>query len=152
MKLVNVQVKGIETLQRKLEELPRRVRSKVTRKAVMAGSTIVLQAARRSVVRRTGLLKKSLGRKGKTTKQGYYVRIGSRRGFQVDRNGKIYNPSRVAHLVEKGAQPHQIVSRRHPGARKQPFLNPALDQNIGQIKATMASKMAADIAAEAKAS
>lgn len=135
-----------------MQELPRRVRSKVTRKAVMAGSTIVLQAARRSVARRSGVLAKSLGRKGKTTKQGYYVKVGSRRGFQVDRNGMIYNPTRVAHLVEKGTKPHQIVSRRHPGARKQPFLNPALDQNISQIKATMASKMAAEIAAEAKSS
>ncbi len=148
----SVQIKGAEALQRKLQELPRRVRSRVTRKAVMTGSTIVLQAARRSVARRSGLLAKSLGRKGKTTKQGFYVKIGSRRGFQVDRNGKVYNPTRIAHLVEKGTQPHQIVSRRHPGARRQPFLNPALDQNLGQVKSAIAAKMASEIAAEAKSS
>jgi HK97 gp10 family phage protein len=150
MQMMTVQLRGAEALQRKLQELPKRVRSKVTRKAVMAGSTVVLQAARSSVPTRTRQLKKSLGRKGKTTRQGYYVKIGSRRGFSIPLGSKTYNPSRIAHLAEHGARPHVIRSRRHPGARPQPWLNPALERNLGQVKSTMASKMATEIAQEAR--
>lgn len=150
MQMMTVQVRGAEALQRKLDVLPKRVRSKVTRKAVTAGSTIVLQAARQNVPTRTKQLKKSLGRKGKTTKQGYYVKIGSRRGFNITVGGRTYNPSRIAHLAEHGAKPHVIRSRRHPGAKPQPWLNPALERNLGQVKSTMASKMASEIEQEAR--
>lgn len=149
MKLLSVDVRGSESLQRKMRELPSRVRSRVTRNAVNAAATIVLQAARRLVPRRTRLLAKSLGRRGKTSKHGYYQKIGARRSFQVTLNGRVYRASRVTHLVEKGVRPHMIASRRHPGARPKPFLEPALRTNIHQVKTTMASKMWSGIEAEA---
>ena len=156
---------GGPELARKLKVLPDRVQTRVVRKAINKGATVILQAAKRNVPRRSRQLQRSLGRKVKSRKGRYAVVIGSRRGFKtVDDKGRAYNPTRVVHLVEKGTKAHsiprpargllgRIALRRetspHPGARPQPFLKPAFQQNRGAVMAAMKSQLGKEIEREA---
>lgn len=163
--LVTAKVEGEKKLTRVMQQLPRRVASKVTRKAVNAGARIVSRDAKRMAPRgKTKLLSKSIGVKGKTTKQGYYAKIGTRRGFAITGpNGRKYDPVRIVHLEEKGTQPHQIPVRgllarrlrtksiQHPGARPHPFIRPALENNLGQVQGTIRGRLWEGIQQEAKA-
>lgn len=152
---------GVTQLQRQLRELPKRVAKKVTRNAVNAGARIVSRDAKRLARRgATKLLAKSIGVKGKQSKQGFYAKIGARRGYATEVNGRKYDPVRIVHLIEKGTKPHQIRMRgmvgkkarviKHPGSRAYPFIKPALDNNLGQVQATMRNKLWAGIQEEAK--
>ena len=77
------------------------------------------------------------------------------------------NPTKYAHLVEGGTKPHALGSgsrltlgrksytragpqsgRRHPGARAQPFLKPAMDANVGQAKEIIIATINAELAKE----
>jgi HK97 gp10 family phage protein len=161
---IKIDVAGLDALKRRLEALPRAVRNRVVRKAVNAGSTIVLQAARRKVPVRSRVLKKSLGRKNKTLKTGYVSIIGPRRGHRTQTaSGRPYDPVFTAHLVEGGTKPHQITIRqrkgktlarpqviRHPGSAAQPFMKPALDDNRAAVRNAIAAKMREGIEQEAR--
>lgn len=140
------QIDGLKELQRKLATLPERVQRKVMRPAVNAGATPVLKAARQKAKKRTGLLKKSLGKKVVTNKKRQTVSaiVGPRKGVQADVNGRPYKPSRTAHLVEKGFI--NAAGEHVPG---QPFLNPALEETSGQAVNTMATKLGEGIEREA---
>jgi HK97 gp10 family phage protein len=158
-------VKGVKELERQLRELPRRVSKKVTRKAVDMGARIVSRDAKRLARRgKTKLLAKSIGVRGKQGKNGYSTKIGSRRGFAVTDSGgkKLYDPTRIVHLVEKGTKAHAIPRRgllgkkvkkrqaiAHPGAQPYPFIRPALDNNIGQVQNTIRAKLWSGIQEEA---
>jgi HK97 gp10 family phage protein len=119
------------------------MQNKILRKAVGDASKIVLKTAKQKVPKgETGLLKKSLGRKISVNRRtGRVVAIvGPRTGYKSTKKGKKItklgeqfkaaevNPVRYAHLVEKGT--------KHSAPK--PFLRPALDNNLSQIKATMA--------------
>lgn len=162
--MASYRVEGVAQLQRKLSQYPRAMK-KWTRKAVNAGGTIPLQAGRRNAKEGpTKQLKKSIGRKGKTTKGGYINIIGPRRGFRTTLpGGKVYDPVNTAHLVEGGTKPHKITIRhrrgktlatpqviRHPGARAQPFMKPALENNRAAIQSKIAEKLKEGVIAEAK--
>ncbi len=140
-----VQLTGADKVQGKLNTLRKRVRSKIVRKAVDAGALIVLRSVRSRLKKRTGQAVKALGRKGKTSRFGYYSKVGSRTGFSINYKGRAYDPQKHLHQVEQGTKPHVITSRRgasyrHPGAKPQPSLEPSLTDNIGQIRSTMAQK------------
>lgn len=162
-------VRGVVQLQKQLQELPRRVSKKVTRKAVDMGARIVSRDAKRLARRgKTKLLAKSIGVRGKQGKNGYTAKIGSRRGFAVTNaeGKKLYDPTRIVHLVEKGTKAHAIprLSRglvgkkqekpaiAHPGSQPYPFIRPALDNNLGQVQGTIRDKLWSGIQEEAKKS
>jgi HK97 gp10 family phage protein len=160
---VKVRLDGVKRLQKKLAELPRSARGKISRRAVNAGSLIVLQSARRKVPTRSKVTKKSLGRKGKTGKKGYFSVVGPRHGFKVVNNtGQTYDPAKMAHLIEGGTRPHKIVIRsrfgkplatpqtiNHPGSRAQPFVRPALQDNRSAVINAITQKMREGLAMEA---
>jgi HK97 gp10 family phage protein len=87
-------------------------------------------------------------KKGKPVKHKRKVGTNSK-GEDVYRD-----PVKYAHMVEFGTKPHTVakgdmlarkgrkhrerqIGKKHPGAKPQPFLRPALDKNKGQVKATM---------------
>jgi HK97 gp10 family phage protein len=162
---VKVKMTGVDELKKKLRELPRKMRGKIVRRAVNGGALIVLQSARRHVPVRTRTTKKSLGRKGKTGKKGYYVVIGPRFGHKVvSATGRTYDPAKMAHLIEGGTRPHKIVVRsrfgkpldkpqviHHPGSRAQPFIRPALEDNRAAVQGKIAQLLRDGLAQEARA-
>ena len=119
---------------------------------------------------RLGLLRKSIGLKTKKYGRGVKKRIVGMVGPKISTfyaKGKfISKPYRYAHLVERGASSHAIKPRKlerlntfmgplkegskkqvtlssyqHPGARKEPFMKPALATVGSQIFNRFAEKM-----------
>lgn len=139
-------IKGDKELIRLLNTLGERVQRKALRSAVSAAATPVVKSAKSKVAKRSGLLKKSLGKKIVTNKQTNTVTavIGARKSVQGTVNGKPYRPSRIAHLVEK--------SHIGPGGEYvpgQPFLGPALDETKGQAEGVLTTKLKQAVEREA---
>jgi HK97 gp10 family phage protein len=101
---LRVESKAIASLAARLAQVDR----KAARKAIKAGVNEVTQAvlwdAKALVPKRTGLLRKSLGRKVKSYRGGAVITgiIGPRKGFRTMINGVFVNPVKYAHLVEYG--------------------------------------------------
>ena len=149
-----VHTTGIEQTIRKLDGLKKSMRSRIVRRAVNAGATIILQSSRSLIRRRSGFSAKALGRKGRTKKDEYLVKIGARSSYETVVDGRKHQPFHVLHLIEKGTQPHEITTRRgatyiHPGSKPYPFLQPSLDGNRGQVNTAMSKKIMEGIMQEA---
>jgi len=134
---------GDKELARKLRAMPLKVQKSVLRSAMSKAATPVLQRARQLSPNRSGLLKKSLGKKIKSYKSGtVVVAIGPRMktiGFVA---GKKHVPGRIAHLVEQG----------HEGPRPappHPFLGPAFRSTKSQALDVAQSALAAGVVKEA---
>jgi HK97 gp10 family phage protein len=78
-KFMDIEVKGLQKLEKKLSKLPEKVAKKVVSKAVRAGAKPMLAQARANAPVKTGLTKKSIKirtMKAKWAKPGYGVHIG----------------------------------------------------------------------------
>lgn len=129
---IKARFEGVQSAIQALDGMDKKVRRKGIRKAALAAGTIILKAAKSRVVRETGLLRKSLGKKVKVYTRGVGVAVvGPRLGFkqEVTRRGvKVWsNPVRYAHLVELGTS--------HSAAK--PFLKPALEATRKEVEAAM---------------
>lgn len=122
----------------------------ITLKAVKAGAKLVQATAKARAPRRkrSGALRQSLGIKAVKGSRGKTLAlavIGARSKVVKRYKGKTIKPSKYAHLVEKGTKPHMVGKRRHPGAKAQPFLKPALDSNKVAAGRAMLDTLAAEI-------
>lgn len=122
---------GEKRMAKLLDSIPSKMKRKELRKVMSKASTPILKRARALVPVRSGLLKKSLGKKVKTYKSGTVaVIIGARRQYVGIVNNKKHVPANIAHLVEGG----------HGGprpAKPHPFLFPAYNSLKQQTLATM---------------
>lgn len=127
-----VNVKGLDQLQKLLDTLPSKVEANIMRGALRAGIKPILEEARQNVSVVSGELRDGL--KIATRKRG-----GTMRGLLRATGNHGY----VAHWVEFGTQPHIIPgplklgnkwvkNAKHPGARAKPFMRPALDSKKAQ--------------------
>lgn len=169
---IRAKIEGVEALQATLKNLTGACQRKVLRPALNAEGTRILQAARRNVPVKTKLLRKSLGKKIKTYKDGtVIVVVGPRRGFKQVNKGKAHNPSFYAHLVEFGAKPHFLsgakghqqvayrtkdgvlkfrqrpvyTKRMHPGSPPQRPMTRAAESALVGAAQRMAASMAVEI-------
>lgn len=128
-------LKGDKELARLLNGIGEKVARKALRSAVSAGATPVVKAAKQKAAKRSGLLKRSLGKKvvANRHRQSATAIVGARKSVTGTVNGKPYKPSRIAHLVEK---PHIGPDGQYVPGR--PFLNPALaetrEASVGAMK------------------
>lgn len=166
----DVNIKGLAELQAALAQLPVKMENNILRAAMRAGAKLVAKQAATNVHTVSGALAQSV-RFGCTPnrqsgKLVAYVRAGGRGKKGSAKGGK--NPAFYAHMVEQGTAAHIIKARapnrmlaigvaqvQHPGAKKKPFLRPAMD-NQGQaalevmreyIRARLASKHGIDVPA-----
>lgn len=135
------------------------------RRALYAGAVLIRDDARRRVPVRTGALKRSIIAQTDRTQEksgqykGYvsiksnaFTRRGTGRvklskkepGQRKYAKGEIY-PRNYAHLVEFGTQPHKAGPRNHPGSKPQPFMRPALDENIAAIERVFAATIEKEV-------
>lgn len=115
---------GAKELHALLGDLPEKVQRKVMRKAMSAAATPIVKAARAKAAKRYGLLKKSLSKKVKAYKSGTTVAvIGPRSDLKAVIKGKLYRPSKIAHLIERGK-----INRNGTVTPPSPFLRPAYEQ------------------------
>lgn len=133
--MVDVQIKGLAELERALSELPAKIERNILRGALRAAAKPVADEARRVAARVSGDLQASI-RVSSRVRAGRpvaFVKAGDKKAF-------------YAHMVEGGTQAHFIKPKtakslffagirkqvvNHPGARKRPFLRPALDVKAG---------------------
>lgn len=121
-------IKGGKELDAFLKSLPQKVEKNIMRSALRAGANVIKAEAKENVAVDDGDLKKSVR-----------VSVSAKRGKIV---AKVKSNLRHAHLVEFGTAAHKIEGKNggylffkgmgiksvnHPGAKKQPFLRPALD-------------------------
>lgn len=131
-----IQIKGLAELQAALDTLPAKIQANIMRGALRAGAKVMATAAKDAVPVRTGNLKSTI-RVG-TRNQGHTAMariIAGRVGVKGKASG-FY-----AHMVEFGTAAHRIEAKpgsmlaigyravNHPGAKPQPFMRPALDNN-----------------------
>lgn len=150
---VRVQLNGLEKPLAALVAMRGSRQRAILRRALTKATRPIVPAARAKVPVRFGLLKKSLGRKLKTTKDGVvYVVIGPRKGMKKQvgtvtrgpRKGQpVYeDPAKIAHLVEQGhGGPHPAPAH--------PFLGPTFDQMKGQVERTLSDEILKGLIREA---
>lgn len=139
-------VDGLQQLFASLASLENKIKRKILRKAATAAGGIILKRARQLVIKDTGLLKKSLGKKIKAYPSGVVVAVvGPRKGFRqpVTRikgrktpKTEIANPTKYAHLVELGTVK----------APARPFLKPAIDGQQSAIRDAVANAIRQELA------
>ena len=124
-----VYVKGLDQLQKFLDQLPAKVEQNVMRGALRAGANVVKPAAQAGINNVSGDLARSLR-----------VSVRAKRGTVT---AAVKTDLFYAKFVEYGTRPHWITSRdgkalsigglfftnavQHPGTSPHPFLRPALD-------------------------
>lgn len=113
-----------------------RTTDNILRTSVLNGARVIRDRARENVVERTGELKRSII--ARTRRR--------RRGSDDVRSTVTINPKsrsrNIAHLVEFGTEPHEIKSIQavHPGAKPNPFLRPAIDDDPNEIMQAIVDK------------
>lgn len=155
---IRAEIEGIADLMKTLDKFPGAVQRRILRPALAAEGQRVLKEARTKVPVDTKLLKKSLGRRTKTYKNGgVVVIVGPRHGFKQIINGKPKNPTQYAHLVEYGVKPHFIAgrsniktrktisSKQHPGFAGRKVLTTAYKTALNGAAERMAVRMAAEV-------
>lgn len=170
-----IQIKGLAELQRALDQLPAKIEANIMRGAVRAGAKVLQQEARqlapvgppsaenaRVYGGREGLLRDSIRISVRLKRGQVFARIVA--GGKIKSGANVY----YAHMVEHGTAAHIIKappgaalnvrgslykSVMHPGARKQPFMRPALDTRAQAaveaareyIRARLATKHGIDV-------
>lgn len=141
MSMAQSRIIGLDAIKRKLEALPEQLRRKAYRSALSSGARVIAKAAKRKVGKgESGLLKKSIGIKylPATTRSQALGLVGPKRGNGGIYNGQRRNPTRYAHLVEKGT--------RHSAAK--PFLRPAMIETQSEVFMKMSAMIDRAIARE----
>ena len=142
--MTEIEVKGLAGLQALLDELPARVEGNVVRGGLRAAAKVVeAEAKRLCPVGKSGDLRESI-RVSLRSKHGRIsatVKAGNARAF-------------YAHMVEFGTARHWIKPKNrkslfvagllretvdHPGAKKEPFMRPAIDGKAGEAIDAMAA-------------
>lgn len=143
--LFNTRVKfeGLDELKDQLEGVSKAVQGRILANATKKGADIVRNEAKRRAPRRTGTLKRRgivsrvLGRKVNHASSGV--------GFR-----KKYGAHGI--LVEFGTKPHYQPKHhfQHPGTEAQPFVEPAFDDKLDEVKETIAEELRKKILEEIK--
>ena len=141
--MTDIKVTGLAELQALLDELPARIEGNVVRGGLRAAAKVVeMEAKRLCPVGKTGDLRDSI-RVTLRSKHGHIsatVKAGNARAF-------------YAHMVEFGTARHWIKPKNrkslfvagllreavdHPGAKKEPFMRPAIDGKANEAIDAMA--------------
>lgn len=111
---MRIESQAVANLVKRLAALDRKVARKALKAGVNEVTKNVLWDAKSLVPKRTGLLRKSLGRKVKSYRGGAIIVgiIGPRRGFRTVYNGVPINPVKYAHLVEYGRREVRVKKKK----------------------------------------
>lgn len=101
---ITVRVEGLDDAMKRLQAMPRKVHRRVVMRSLKAGSAVLVDAAKESAPRYTGVMANSMMAKLKNTRRGAYALIGPR-----NKSVRGKNPNEYAHAVEGGAEPHVIM-------------------------------------------
>ena len=137
----DIQITGLAELNALLQTLPKKVEAKILRQGLRAGQKEILEAAKSRVPVASGALRASLK-----------IKTSSKRGVVSARLVAGSKTAYYAHMVEFGTAAHKITAKNggmlnfggrlvksvdHPGARKRPFMRPAIDHKQGDAVEAM---------------
>jgi HK97 gp10 family phage protein len=166
-----VESRAIQSLMTKLAALDRKVARKAIRKGLNEAAKVVMWEAKALVPKRTGALRKSIGRKIWVKKGGAAVAaiIGPRKGFRVVYLGKPIDPVKYAHLVEfgrrevvagvakgkptgkkalsSGKSGGKLFGKRVRSVAPRPFMRPAWERNKTRVVGIVIKELVAGIKA-----
>lgn len=118
------------------EGLSKAMEKKIARRATRAGATVVLNAARSIVGKRTGKLARGLrvrALKRSRKRFGHKVVTPTREYLGIAKDAKHYYPA-VLEYGTKGGRPWKSDPRKRTKARApHPFMRPALKNNQGAV-------------------
>ncbi len=151
----NIDLEGLDRLEKKLQELPEKLRRKSLRQALKAGTNIVKDEAKRLAPKAGRAIKDDFlfFLSGPDLPKHLRDHIVSQVTVTGDRAwGRVgidYRQVRHGHLVEFGTSPHPIkikinnrtITVNHPGSRKQPFMRPAVENKGEEAVNTMANML-----------
>lgn len=157
---VSVDTAQVKALVDRIQGLDKRAGRAAVKKGLNETTKLVLWDARAAVPKRTGMLRKSLGRKVIVQRGGTKLlgivkpRSGEKYGRVI--NGKKISPIRYAHLVEfgraavrvktktvliagpgKGAGPYVVFGKSVRAVPPRPFMRPAWEKNEPQTVPTL---------------
>ena len=168
-------IQGAEQLTANLAALEDKLRKKILRAASRKASKVVIRVAAARAPEETGLLKLGIGARIKLYRGGETVAaiigplIGQSKKLAAkkaasgpatsSRSVAYRDPGYYGHLVEGGTKPHAIAAAGgvlafagivtktvdHPGAKPNPFLEPAFNDTVARAQQVMADEIGAGI-------
>jgi HK97 gp10 family phage protein len=157
--MIEFELKGFAELQRRLQELPKKLQRSVMAGAVKEASGIVQRAAKENApIAAKDIYRKAIHKTGKKAGQGYKAKlapgtlkksIGIRQKRKGVQQGEVVfqiGPSKKAfygQFVEKG----HVLRKKRKGpvighVPAYPFLRPAIEQNVHQAVEIMRKRIA----------
>ena len=133
-------LQGHKALMRKIDRLRGPIQRRIMRPAVTQALTPILKTAKALCPVRTGLLKRSLGKKVHKKGREIWGGVGPRKSFDDAAAEGEEKPGDIVYVVEHGTSK----------AAAHPFMRPALDRNREQALAILARKAKEGLAKEAK--
>jgi HK97 gp10 family phage protein len=136
-------VTGMAELQKALDQLPAKVERNILRGALRAGAKVSLEKARAGIHSVDGDLAASL--RVKTSARGGLVKATVIAGNKKAWYARLVEMGTAAHIIKavKAAalffNGQAIEGVRHPGAKKHPFMRPALDASPQGVLAAAAA-------------
>lgn len=157
----DISIRGLDEIERRLQQLPEKLRRKAIRKALKDGSEILRAEAERNVskiVRKRPIKNDFLlflrgpdirGNRPRL-KDAVVSTIKVGAGDASARVGLDYKKVHHGHLVEFGTNEHWIkiklrgktIRLHHPGSLAQPFMRPAFDSKGKEAVDTMITQLA----------
>ena len=135
----NIDLEGLERLEKKLKELPTRMRNKILRKALNNGTNVIYEEAIRLCPRPSAIDLAESNEPHLVDAIAKRITVNKRRTW--GRVGVDYTIKPTGHLVEFG---HRIViGRRDVGrrTRKVPFMRPSYDAKGDEAVDIMANQI-----------
>lgn len=145
MAAVGFRLEGVPEMEAMFRELDEELATNVIADWALAGAEQVALSARARAPRDFSARRR---RRGQHLADSIHAELLTREvGFAEAGAG----PDRgvfYAHIVERGARAHEVGDVGggvHPGARAQPFMEPAFDQNVEDIKDDLAARLRAAV-------
>lgn len=155
--MTEIKIEGLADLQALLDALPAKIEGRIVRGALRAGAKVVADEAKRRCPVGTDVPK---GETPGSLRDSIHVSMRSKQGRITATIKAGGEKAYYAHMVEYGTARHWIKPRNrkslfiaglfkeaieHPGAKKHPFMRPAIDSKAVEALQAVADYMKARI-------
>lgn len=123
----SVQVRGLDEIERRLQQLPEKLRRRSIKTVLQEGLEIIANEARQRAPRRISHGWEAFVDRGTRLAEAIVTKLSVGAMKATGKVGIDYKKVSHGHLLEFGTKPHKIGKIQHPGNRPRPFMRPALD-------------------------
>ncbi|MEM9752558.1 MAG: HK97-gp10 family putative phage morphogenesis protein [Planctomycetota bacterium] len=142
---MSMTIQNLDRMYLLLAELPDKSAPKAARAGLGAGATPIAREARARVNVESGILKRSMGRRTKTHRNGVVVtNVGPRRGVSTEFEGQRRIPAHYGHLVNNGHR-----NRDGSFTEGSHFMDQAFESKRDEAESIVINKMIEKLTADA---